>query len=216
VQPQGAGFGHFALCFDLYRALRGLGLSADIVGPDVESLDGYALVLVPGVLELGDPLRAAMQAAEGIVLTGPRTGLKTGELGFPLPLGPEVPGLDATSVMEETFPPDAPRALEGGGAGTLWLEHLEGDAEVVERVVDGPPALVRSGRRVHLAAWPDAEAARRILGGLAREAGLEVREMPEGLRVRQAGGTRFVFNYGTRAQVFEGREVAAAGGLRLA
>jgi beta-galactosidase len=216
VQPQGAGFGHFALCFDLYRALRGLGLSMDIVAPDVGSLDGYALVLVPGVLEVGEALGAALAAAEGIVLTGPRTGSKTGEMAVPVPLGPDVPGLGVTSVMEETFPPDAPRALEGGGAATLWLEHLEGEAEVVERVVGGPPALVRSGRRAHLATWPDAVAARRMLGALAREAGLEVREMPEGLRLRQAGGTRFVFNYGSAAQVFEGQEVPAAGVLRLA
>ncbi|MEM8824808.1 MAG: beta-galactosidase, partial [Pseudomonadota bacterium] len=80
VQPQGAGFDHFALCFQFYRALRSLGLSIDILPPDMATLDGYALILIPGLLSLDDPLRAAIAQAEGLVLTGPRTDLKTSEL----------------------------------------------------------------------------------------------------------------------------------------
>ncbi|MEM7487642.1 MAG: beta-galactosidase [Pseudomonadota bacterium] len=215
VQPQGAGFDHFALCFHLYRALRSLGISVDILPPDAATLDGYALTLIPGLLTLDGPLRAAVARAEGIVLTGPRTDLKMAELRFRDPLGPDIPGLDATSVMEETFPPDAARPLRDGGQVTLWLEHLETDGAVVEATDDGTPVLVRHGNRAHLAGWPDAQAARRVLRALAVEAGLTVRDLPDGLRLRDTGTTRFVFNYADRAQVFDGREVPAAGLLRL-
>ncbi len=215
VQPQGLGFDHFALAFDLYRALRSLGLSIDILPPDTADLDGYALVLVPGLLTLTDPLRAAIAAAPGLVLTGPRTDLKTRELGIPQPLGPALSGLRATSVMEETFPPDAPRPLSGGGRATLWLEHLETGAEVVEATADGTPVLIRDGDRAHLATWPDRLAARRILRDLARDAGLETCDLPEGLRIRDTGTERFVFNYAAEARDFDGETVPPAGLLRL-
>ncbi|UWQ22616.1 beta-galactosidase [Jannaschia sp. W003] len=215
VQPQGAGFDHFALTFALYRALRHLGVSVDVLPPDAASLDGYALTLVPGVLALSDPLRAAIEAAEGLVLTGPRTAVTTPEMATPETLGPEVPGLEAQAVLVETLPPGAERPLERGGAIRLWLEHLEGTATVVERCADGTPALVRSGRRLHLAGWPDAVAAERILGDLLREAGVEPRPLPEGLRLRRAGAAEYAFNYAAEPREWAGRTLPPAGVLRL-
>lgn len=215
VQPQGVGFDHFTLCFEMYRALRSLGLSVDILPPDTASLDGYALTLVPGLLAIGDPLRAAIDAAEGLVVTGPRTDLKTPELAIPVPMGPDLPGLAATSTMEETFPPLAERHLWNGGKVTLWLEHLETSAQVVEATTDGVPVLIRSGKRLHLAGWPDLSAARRILRDLAHEAGLDVRDLPDGLRIRDTGNERFVFNYAAEPRSFDDHDLAPAGVLRL-
>jgi len=215
VQPQGAGFDHFALCFDLYRALRSLGLSVDILPPDTAALDGYALVLVPGLLTIPQPLRAAIAAANGHVLTGPRTDLKTEELAFTTPMGPNLPGIDATSVMEETFPPEAPRGLDNGGHIDLWLEHLETDANVTERTTHGTPVLLRKGRHAHLAGWPSKAAAQRILGDLAREAGLDATPLPEGLRIRDTATERFVFNYASHALDYDGQTIAPADLLRL-
>ena len=215
VQPQGVGFDHFTLCFEMYRALRSLGLSVDILPPDTASLDGYALTLVPGLLTIGDPLRAAIDAAEGLVVAGPRTDLKTPELAIPVPMGPDLPGLAATSTMEETFPPFAERHLWNGGKVTLWLEHLETSAQVVEATTDGVPVLIRSGKRLHLAGWPDLSAARRILRDLAHEAGLDVRDLPDGLRIRDTGNERFVFNYAAEPRSFDDHDLAPAGVLRL-
>lgn len=215
VQPQGRGFDHFALAFALYRALRSLGLSVDILPAETASLDAYALTLVPGLLTLSDPLRAAIDAAPGLVLTGPRTDLRDPTLAIRSPLGPDLPGLATRSVMEETFPPDAPRPLAGGGHATLWLEHHETEAEVVEATVDGMPVLLREGRRLHLTIWPDAEASRRLLRSLAEEAGLAVQDMPEGVRLRDTGGARFVFNHAAEARRFEGHDLPPACVLRL-
>ena len=215
VQPQGVGFDHFTLCFEMYRALRSLGLSVDILPPDTASLDGYALTLVPGLLAIGDPLRAAIDAAEGLVVTGPRTDLKTPELAIPVPMGPDLPGLAAMSTMEETFPPFAERHLWNGGKVTLWLEHLETSAQVVEATTDGVPVLLSSGKRLHLAGWPDLSAARRILRDLAHEAGLDVRDLPDGLRIRDTGNERFVSNYAAEPRSFDDHDLAPAGVLRL-
>ena len=213
VQPQGEGFDHFGLCLDLYRALRSLGLSVDVLPPDTATLDGYALILVPGLLAIPGPLRAALEAAEGVVVTGPRTGLKTADLATPDPLGPDLTGLAATCAMVETFP--EPRPLRGGGAVRLWLEHLETAVEVTEETEEGVPVLLRAGRRAHLAAWPDRDAARRILGVLARDAGLETLDLPDGVRLRDTGTERFAFNYAAEPRRWAGHDLPPAGVLRL-
>ena len=215
VQPQGADFDYFGLCFDLYQALRSLGLSVDILPPDAASLKGYALTLVPGLLTLAEPLGKAIAAAEGLVLTGPRTDLKTDQLAFKTPMGPDLPGFDLTSVMEETLPPFAARPLAKGGAIVKWIEHLEGPGATGETTKDGTPILFRAGNRAHLAGWPDPVAAQRLLGALARDAGIETRDLPEGLRIRDTGTERFVFNYAAYAQDFDGQTLPPAGVLRL-
>ncbi|WGH79934.1 beta-galactosidase [Jannaschia ovalis] len=215
VQPQGAGFDHFGLAFTIYRALRELGLSIDILPPDTSDLSGYAMVLVPALLTLEEPLRGAITRAEGLVVTGPRTDLKTPELSVPEGLGPDLPGLPTRCTMVETFPPDRPRPLRGGGVLTLWLEHHETEAEIVERVEDGTPALIRQGNRAHLCGWADRIGMRRILGALARGQGLDVLDLPEGLRIRDTGTERFVFNYASEARRFGEHDLPAAGMLRL-
>ena len=215
AQPQGAGFDHFGLAFHLYRALRSLGLDVDVLPPDAASLEGYALALIPSLLTLDGPLRDAVAAAQGLVVTGPRTDLRTQEMSIRLPLGPDLPGLASTCTLVETLPPDAPRPLENGGAMGLWVEHLETDAAVVERTTDGLPALVRAGNRLHLAGWPDADAARRILRALAEEPGLAVADMPAGVRRRRAGTETYLFNYAAVERAFDGHALPPAGVLRL-
>jgi len=47
TQPQGEDFDYFVLCFEFYRSLRRNGLSVDILSSQVDTLDGYSLVLAP-------------------------------------------------------------------------------------------------------------------------------------------------------------------------
>ena len=47
------------------------------------------------------------------------------------PLPPALPGLDVTVSRLETIRPDMPVPLAGGGNAMLYLEELEGEAEVV-------------------------------------------------------------------------------------
>ena len=210
VQPQGA-FDHFGLCFALYRALRRLGQSVDIVRPGAD-LSPYALTFAPGLLTL-DGMREALAAAPGHVVTGPRTDLKTPEMGIAVPLGPDV-GLDATAVLVETFP-DA-RPLERGGAAIRWLERIETTDAVVERTVEGDPVLIRRDARWHLAAWPDPDAAERIVGDLLRAADLSPLALEPGVRVRDAGPERIVLNHAAVPRRFENHDLPPAGVLRLA
>ena len=85
IQPQGREFDYFRLVFDFYRTLRRLGLSVDFVPADTPSLEGYRLVVIPGLFTWTPALLGAINASDGHVLIGPRSGSKTGISPFRRP-----------------------------------------------------------------------------------------------------------------------------------
>jgi len=214
VQPQGQGCDYFRLVFEVYRGLRKLGLSIDIVPPDVESLDGYRLVLVPGVVTLSEPLKRALQSAQVDVLLGPRTNAKTTALAIPVPLPPALSGLDVTVGRVETLRPDMAVPMAGAGHVTLWREDLHGGAEVIDRDAEGRPVTMRSGSITYLGGWPDPGFLRHLLLRACAEAGIETLDLPPDIRVRQAAKTLFVFNHGPDPVQFEGETLPPAAVLR--
>ncbi len=211
TQPQGRDFDYFRLVFAIYKALRRLGLNVDILPPDTSDLGGYRVVLAPGLATLSDRLGAALRDFGGTAILGPRTNAKTAEMSIPVPLPPSLPGLDATVARVESLPPGAVHPLEKGGEVRHWLEHLEGSAEVAERSTDGHPVLVRAGRLHYLAAWLCPDGLHRILGEACRAEGLSTEDLPDGLRLRDAGTHRFAFNYGSEPVVHHGVTIPPAG-----
>ena len=129
TQPQGADFDYFRLVFSTYRALRRAGLSVDILPPDTADLSPYRLVLAPGLATLSDSLLAALAGFGGKAILGPRTNAKTRELAIPVPLPPNLPGLDITVAETSSLPPQIEIPVTGGGSVRHWLEALEGTAE---------------------------------------------------------------------------------------
>ena len=211
VQPQGRDFDMFRLAFAAYRALRRAGLSVDILPPDCADLGQYRLVLAPGLLALSAPLRAGLAAFQGTALIGPRTDTKTPDLSIPVPLGPQVPGLDVSVVLTESLPPIADVPLTGGGRFLHWFEHLEGTAPVLARTADGKPAIMGTDHLRYLAGWPDDETFFALIRDLCAELGLQTLDLPEGLRIRDTATHRFVLNYAGHPQVWNGVTIPAAG-----
>lgn len=211
VQPQGRDFDLFRLAFAAYRALRRAGLSVDILPPDAADLSAYRLVLAPGLMRLSGPLRAALGGFGGVALLGPRADTKTEDLAIRVPLGPDLPGLDASVTLAESLPPGAEVPLEGGGRFLHWFEHLEGTAPVALRTSDGRPALMGEGPVRYLAGWPDDATFDRLLRALCAEVGLPALDLPDGLRLRDTARHRFVFNYAPEPQAWGGTTIPPAG-----
>jgi len=203
AEQQGADYDYFGLVFDVYRGLRKLGVSVDILPPDGD-LSGHSLVIVPGLVVAPDDLTKRIT---GKALIGPRTGAKTPDLAIPAALPPNLPGLDTKVAFVETLPPDAAMPLEGGGAFQRWREELVGTADVAERLTDGRAAIVRAGPITYLGGWPDPQAMTRILQSELSKVGVATDLMPQGLRRRDTAHHRFWFNYSA--------EPVAMGKLRL-
>ncbi|KQB97012.1 beta-galactosidase [Loktanella sp. 1ANDIMAR09] len=211
AQPQGADFEMFRLAFAAYRALRRAGLNIDILPPDTADLSAYKLVMAPGIMSLSAPLRAALAQFEGIALIGPRSDTKTAELSIPTPLGPNLPGLDVSVALTESMPPDDGIPLEGGGQFLHWFEHLEGKAETFVATAAGQPAIMGSKNLRYLAGWPDDRTFDQIVAGLCDALGLETKQLPEGLRLRDTETHRFYFNYAAVPLTWEGVTIPPAG-----
>jgi beta-galactosidase len=215
VQPHGRGLEYFWLVFDCYRALRALGLSIDILPPDTADFSSYRMVLAPGLMHLAPSLKQSLGKASGKIVLGPRSGARDTSMRIPNPLPPSIEGFDVTVTHVESLRPNMPVALAKGGAFQGYREFLEGEGEVSERATDGSAAVVGQGQLIYLAGWPDQTAARRIFGDLARAAGLQTRDLPDGLRCRDTGTERFWFNYDSQPHQIDGVMVPAAGYVRL-
>jgi beta-galactosidase len=213
IQPQGEDFDNFVLCLEFYRGLRRNGLSVDILPPTVDSLDGYAMILAPGLMTWPDQLLLLLETFTGIALLGPRSGSKSKNMTIPTSLPPAIPNFDCKVSYVETFSRGSDRSLVAGGAVRTWQETVETTEAVSERTVDGSAVLIGDKQLRYLAAWPETEAMTRILGSLAVEAGLEVISMPEGVRRRCTGSHEFVFNHNAEAVKFRGQSIEAAGVL---
>jgi beta-galactosidase len=211
IQPQGRSFSYFWLVFHVYKGLRRLGLNVDILPADTADLSAYKLVLAPGLFTLSDPLKAALAAHDGTSVLGPRTNSKTPNFSIPVPLPPNLPGLDARVIRVESLPPDVPVPLAQGGALVNWREKLEGTAKVTEAAEDGWPALVSAGRVHYLAGWPDDQALTRILHRACLAEGIETDPLPEGLRRRDTRTHRFLFNYNPVPAEWGGVSIPPAG-----
>ncbi len=213
IQPQGRSFSYFWMCFHIYKGLRRLGLNVDILPPDTADLSAYRLVIAPGLFTLSDPLKAAFAAHKGTSVFGPRANSKTAEFAIPLPLPPNLPGLDARVIRVESLPPDVPVPLAEGGHFLNWREKLEGSAVVTEVAEDGWPALMSSvsGKLHYLAGWPDEVALGRILQRACAAEGIETDPLPEGLRRRDTDTHRFLFNYNPVPAEWGGVTIPPAG-----
>jgi beta-galactosidase len=227
VQPQGQNFSYIEQVFSIYRSLRRLGLDIDIVGPDAD-LTGYSLAVLPSTPYVPERLAASLNVFRGTLLVMPRGGSRTRSHRIPDNLAPgplaDLLGIKVTRVESFRSHSAVPVLYDNEPQSfDRWREFVTGEAEVVARTGDGHPALTRKGGAWYLAGSPDTGFLDRLLGRLAREAGLAVEALPMGLRTRRRGGYRFVFNYGPEpadasALIGEpvlGERVLAVGGVAV-
>jgi len=156
VQPHGAGLSYFGLVFDWYRACRKLGLSVDILPPDTRSFEGYQLVLAPGLIHMSETLKAALTAAPGQVIIGPRSGARDMHFNIPTPLPPAWPRSDLAVSRIQSLRPDMPIDIEGGGIICRYFEQIEGGENTFMQTTGGDPvAVLCTTRGSYMAGWGD-------------------------------------------------------------
>ena len=214
TQPQGEDFDYFALCFSAYRALRRAGLSIDIVRPNSLNLSGYKLVLAPGLATLGPELQGALQCFNGVSILGPRTGSKTEETSIPRRVPDGISEPDVKICFVESLQYNASVPIKGGGAINFWLEHAESEQPNKFTTEQGDPVLIGT-RQFYLAGWPDEQLWNRVISYAADQAGLIVENLPDGVRYRDTGAVRFIFNYGAKPVAWRGHKLGPAYVMRI-
>jgi len=214
VQPHGAGLSYFGLVFDVYRALRSLGLSVDILPPTTRDFRGYRMIAAPGLMHLRDDLKRAMIGADAQVVIGPRSGARDADMTIPTPLPPDLHGLDVKVARVESIRPDMPIPLVGGGHVQGYREELEGSAETVLSTSDNRAVAKQTNNVTYCGAWLDQEGWKALLEPIAKNEDLEVMDLPDAIRVRDTGSERFWFNFDTCEHIVEGLRLVPISVLR--
>jgi len=199
IQPQGKDFDYFELIFHYYRTLRALGLSVDFASADSADFTPYPLVVVAGVFSWNASLLDAIRQYRGQMLIGPRSGSKTDNFAIPAMLPPDLATdiLDLRVTHVESLPSECGVNVAGRGALERWREFaIAGpNCRPVLSAVDGEAVLLQQQNRFYLAGWPDSILLDDVLRTLCKRAGVVVRDLPEGVRVRRSGDCLFVLNY---------------------
>jgi len=211
IQPQGQGFDYFRLVFEQYRALRHLGLNVDILPATANDFGARKLVLIPGLMAWNDNLRHAVDHFDGLVITGPRTGLKTKNMQIPPTLGPDFASTTISRVA--SLRPNVTIPLANGGNIIKWQEILEPNSSIIETTTDNIPVLVADGKRHYLSSWLDQEGYKRIFSDLCDQQKIETMDMPEGVRQRAIKGKKLIINYNPHDSELNGVSISAAGYL---
>ncbi len=199
IQPQGEGLSALWAAFSCYEALRTLGLNVDFARPGSD-LEGYALVVIPCLPVVSDAAAALLNAFEGQIVVGPRTGSRNTDFCIPdgLAPGPLRNLLGLTVTKSESLRPGLTHEGDGWEIAR-WLDHMEGSAEAELLAEDGTVACWKNGRARTCATWPEGAIIAKIMGLAAKDAGLPVHPMPEGLRRVSFGKGSYWFNYGPEA-----------------
>lgn len=204
VQPHGKDLSYFGLVLDVYRALRSLGQSIDILPPSTRDFTGYSIVVAPGMMHMPDDLKRALVSANAKVVIGPRSGARNGEMSIPTPLPPDLPGLDVTVARIESIRPDMPIQIEGSGQIVGYREELEGAAKVLMRTTEGRPVAVGNDHLTYAGAMLDLSGWKSLFRDICVSSGLRVFDLPDGVRLRETATECFWFNFDTKAHEIEG------------
>lgn len=199
-QPPGAGFSYLHQALEAYGVLRSLALDVDVVGCDAV-LSGYGLVVVPSLPIVPAALLQQLQGTAAQVVLYPRCGSRVLPLRLPdgLPPGALRALIALRVVRAESLPPAVGVAVDLGGLPgrcMRWREHLAAGPGVRAEAsfADGGIAVARQGRVRYLTGEFDAALTHAVLARAAADAGLPLRSLPPGVRMRRRGNLVFVFN----------------------
>lgn len=199
VLPHGKGLSYFGVVFEMYRAMRKLGLSVDILPGTTRDFEGYKIIAAPGLMHMAEDLKSALIASDAEKILGPRSAARDWDLNIPTPLPPAVPGLEAVVSLVETIRPDMDIPLSGGGAVRFYREALDGSATIVETTSQGEAVAVAADKICYVGGWLDQTGWQRVIKRACDKTGVETIALPEGLRRRETGTEVFWLNYDTQA-----------------
>ena len=207
IQPQSRAYRYLFWCYRVYEAMRELGLSIDIISSN-DSLDMYELLVLPAQAHISADLKNRLNAYNGVLLAGPRTGSKTDNYQIPESLapGPLTALLPLKVERVDALPEHAHLDVSGRwGKGKLkhWHEQISTDLPCLLKDDAGNPVLMGSGRHFYLGSCLDNSLLKAGLAKLSDKANLSTHYLPDGIRVRERGDVIFVFNYGARSISFE-------------
>ncbi|MFK8080560.1 MAG: beta-galactosidase [Granulosicoccus sp.] len=206
--PGGEAYSALTFCQDLYSACRRWGLNVDIVSPQAP-LQQYKLVLVCNHTEDNTQFAQHLmqfhkEAANATIVLFPGTGSRSVDYTTPasLPPGKLQSLIDIKVVRSESLPPGYMMPAKDTDKISCqcgqWRELIESPLTPDLYFSDGWGFHYKDGTVHYLNALPDFDDLLRIVGELASEARLSIKDLGPDLRTQRIGRYRLAFNYGAQ------------------
>ncbi|KAI1500720.1 beta-galactosidase-domain-containing protein [Biscogniauxia marginata] len=211
---------YFDLVYIFYSALRRLGLSVDVIGPD-QPLDGYKMIVVPSLPIIPEVFSAALASHSGPVVFGPHTGSKTAQFAVSPGLNPSSGSLRDRLPMRvtrvETPPEYANSGVSYGGTNysisgceewiTCERQNRTSDATIsyTSRHRPGKPAACEKDGLHYIAFKPPIDLMVAYLAAVAAKANItdvtgkpvsKDNDLGLSLRLAKRDDLLWAFNYG--------------------
>ena len=199
------------MVYDYYKALRALGLSIDILPPNQGDLSGYKVVLMPGLMHIGDELSRAMKQFDGVLISGPRTGSKTLDMAIPEKLPPLIPGINGTVARVESLRPNVTISIRELGNFKKWMETLVDSDNVIKFCDDGRPAIIGNEKNFYIAGWANHDTLRSIFTDICADQEISITHLNDCVRIRETSTHRFWFNFSERESTVGSIKIPASG-----
>lgn len=214
---------YYDLVYIFFSALRRLGLSVDVIGPD-QSLEGFKMVVVPSLPIIPEAFNDALAGYSGPIIFGPHTGSKDINFANAEGLNPSAGALRDRLPMRVTRI-ETPPAYANSGVfyqGTNY--SIDGREEWISCARQnqtsamtisytsphrpGTPAACEKNGAHYLAFKPPVELLVSYIGDVAASAGIndvtgklasKETDFGSALRVLKRGDLVWAFNYGAKA-----------------
>ncbi|KAJ0118557.1 hypothetical protein J7T55_012809 [Diaporthe amygdali] len=217
-----AALNYADLSYGFYSALRRLGLSIDVIGPE-QSLEGYKMVVVPSMPIIPDAFNALLTAYTGPVVFGPRSAALTANFSYAPGIQPSQGALRDRLPMRvtriETPPEYANSGVSYGGTNysiSYWEEWVSCEREnktsnvavtsISKHRAGKPMACASDGSWHYLGFNPPVDFLVAYLGDVAANASIndltgkaasKENDLGSSLRLLRRGQLLWAFNYGT-------------------
>lgn len=199
IQPQGGGWNYLQMAYEWYSVARRYGHNIDIISTHTD-LRGYEVVLAPSVFCIDSAFLERIKESGAQIVFGPRSGSKTETMQTPRDLapGPLQSLLALKIVRSESFPDfhhEAGAMDSANVYGKVWLDHVETHLNPIAVTNGGAGLCFRDDRFWLLTTCPQEEFLLKLFANVLEAAGLSADLLPAGIRLRQASGANFAFNY---------------------
>jgi beta-galactosidase len=216
IQPQGKDYNALELVFRLYSTLRGLGLDVDIVSTQAD-LSGYRLIVLAAQWQIESALQIQLEKSKAQILIAPRAGSKSEYLSIAEPLPPgrlsKLAGVKVLrvgslppSVNEPLFAADKLPNEDSSSLTTSsahvsrWIEELQ-CTEALPLWVNakGRPVVTRNGNVTYVGAWIADVDWQNLLLNICKDANIQAKKLPQGLRLSRFGQVVLAANFSDQA-----------------
>lgn len=215
IQPHAQGWNYWELQLTYYMALRGLGLDVAIIHPRSD-LGRYKVVLAPALNLVDESLANHLTEyvkQGGQLVIGPRSGFKTltNRVHAPAPgpltelMGVTINKVDALRTGYTEYVKRTSKGLQPL-AYTIWADLLTPttakvlatyESDAYKNVAAVTEQKHGKGSCLTIGMWVDVGGLRVLLSPVLKQAGLEMLELPEGVRITRRGDKTYVLNFGS-------------------